>query len=146
MVARPISETLCRGPIIRKGISPNFKIGWDRGIWVPGPFNLDHLRPFEPLLFRKFSNFFTFILGGQFLLPQRANMQKRNFSQLQNWMRQRGLTANSLSGQTKIIWSSVSHRKKRANSVPCSAPMSTNRRWQGRIVILTIRQTPESIS
>ena len=28
---------------------------------------------FKPLLFWKFSNFFTFILGGQFLLPQRAN-------------------------------------------------------------------------
>ena len=38
-------------------------------------------------------NFFTFILGGQFLLPQRANMEKREFIQLQNWMRQRGLGA-----------------------------------------------------
>ena len=115
-----------------KGNSSNFKIGWDRGVSVPGAFKLDHLQPFEPILSQKIFNFFTFILGGQFLLPQRANMQKRKFSQLQNWMRQRGLTANSLSGQTKIIWSSVSHRKKRANSVPCSAAMSTNRRWQGR--------------
>ena len=60
---------------------------------MPGPFNLNHLHPFEPLLFLKFQNFFTFILGGQFLLPQRANNGKREFPQLQNWMRQRGFRA-----------------------------------------------------
>ena len=38
-------------------------------------------------LSRKFSHFFTFILGGQFLLPQRANNGKRAFTQLLNWMR-----------------------------------------------------------
>ena len=58
-----------RGPIIGKGNSSNFKIGWDRGLSVPGAFKLDHLQPIEPLLFPDFSNFFTFILGGQFLLP-----------------------------------------------------------------------------
>ena len=88
---------LLRGPMMRKGISPlispNFKIWWDRGDWVPGAFKLDHKQPFEPLLSQKISNFFTFILGGQFLLPQRANMEKREFIQLQNWMRQRGLSA-----------------------------------------------------
>ena len=60
---------------------------------MPGTFKLDHLQPFEPLLSWKNFNFFTFILGGQFLLPQRANMEKWEFIQLQNWMRQRGLSA-----------------------------------------------------
>ena len=39
-----------RGPIIRKGNSPNSKIGLDRGDWVPGAFKLDHLKLFKPLL------------------------------------------------------------------------------------------------
>ena len=38
---------------------------------VPGAFKLDHLQHFKPILFQKFYNFFTYILGGQFLLPQR---------------------------------------------------------------------------
>ena len=56
---------------------------------MPGAFNMDHVQPITPIWFQKIFNFFTFILGGQFLLPQRANMHKREFSQLQNWMRQR---------------------------------------------------------
>ena len=47
---------------------------------VPGAFKLDHLHPFKPLLFWKISIFFTFMLGGQFLLPQRANKGKGNLS------------------------------------------------------------------
>ena len=69
------------------GSSPNSKIGWDRGVWVPGTFKLDHLQPFQPILPWIFSYFFTFILGGHFLLPQRANNGKGEFTQLQNWMR-----------------------------------------------------------
>ena len=38
-----------------------------RGFWVPGAFELDHLQPFVPIIFLKFCNFFTFMLGGQFL-------------------------------------------------------------------------------
>ena len=60
---------------------------------VPGAVKLDHLHHVEPLLFTKFSNFFTFILGGQFLFPQRANTEKREFFQLQKWTRERGLDA-----------------------------------------------------
>ena len=71
-----------RGPIMGKGNSPNFKIGWDRWFSVPGPFILDHLHPFKLLLWWTFSNSPTFILGGQFLLPQRANNGKREFTQL----------------------------------------------------------------
>ena len=51
---------------------------------MPGAFKLDHLLPFKPILFGNFSNFFTFIQGSQFLLPQsqRANNEKGEFSQL----------------------------------------------------------------
>ena len=73
---------------MRKGDSSNFKMGWDRVVSVPGPFKLDHLQLIEPILFQKILNFFTFILGGQFLLPQRANNSKGGFIQLQNGMRQ----------------------------------------------------------
>ena len=75
------------------GESPNSRIEWEWQLWVPGAFKLDHLHPVKPILFSKFYNFFTFILGGQFLLPQRANNEKREFSQLQKWTRQRGLSA-----------------------------------------------------
>ena len=82
-----------RGLIMGKGNSSNFKIGWDRGVSVPGAFKLDHFQSIKPLLFWYFCIFFTFILGGQFLLPERANNGKREFTQLQNWMRQRAFSA-----------------------------------------------------
>ena len=44
---------------------------------MPGAFKLDHLQPIKPLLFPNFCIFSTFILGGQFLLPQRTNIGKR---------------------------------------------------------------------
>ena len=65
----------------------------ERGISVPWAFKLDHLQPFAPIIFFKFYNFFTFIVGGQFLLPQRANTKKGKFSQLKKWTRQRGFSA-----------------------------------------------------
>ena len=40
---------------------------------MPRSFKLDHLQPIKPLFFPYFFNFFTFILGSHFLLPQRAN-------------------------------------------------------------------------
>ena len=58
-----------------------------------GTFKLDPLQPIELILSQKIFNLFTFILGGQFLLPQRANYGKREFFQVQNWMRQRDLGA-----------------------------------------------------
>ena len=82
-----------RGLILRKGNSPNSRNGLDRGVRAPGAFKLDHLQPFAPIIFLKFYNFFTFILGGQFLLPQRANNGKGEFSQLQKWMSQRVFSA-----------------------------------------------------
>ena len=78
---------------MRKGNSPNSRNGLDRGVSVPGAFKLDHLQPAKPILFSNFYNFFTFMLGGRFLLPQRANNEKREFTQLQKWTRQRGLSA-----------------------------------------------------
>ena len=65
-----------RGPIMERGSSSNFKIGWDRGFSMPGAFKLDHLQPFEPIFIQKIFNFFTFVLRRQFLLPQRANNWK----------------------------------------------------------------------
>ena len=47
----------------------------DIGISVPGAFKLDHLQPLKPILLRNFSNSFSFILGSQFLLAQRANIE-----------------------------------------------------------------------
>ena len=82
-----------KGLIMGKGNSPNSRIGLDRGVSVPGAFKLDHLHPVKPILFSKFYNFFTFILGGQFFLPQRSNNGKREFSQLHKRMRERGFSA-----------------------------------------------------
>ena len=48
-----------------------------QGVSVPVAIKLEHLQPFKPILFWKISYFFTFILGSQFLLPQRANNGKR---------------------------------------------------------------------
>ena len=65
-----------------KGNSPNFKSERERGFPVPGAFKLDHLYAFKPLLSWRNSIFFTFVLGGQFLFPQRANNGKRELTQL----------------------------------------------------------------
>ena len=65
-----------RGLILRKGNSPNFRNGWDRGVWVPGAFKLDNLQPVKPLLFPQFSNFFTFILERPILItPERGRLK-----------------------------------------------------------------------
>ena len=74
---------------------------WDRGFSVPGAFKLDHLQSIEPILFQKIFNFFTFILGGQFLLPQRANNWKNGITQLKNWMR--GATLSALGIQNGLF-------------------------------------------
>ena len=56
---------------------------------MPVAVKLHHLQPIKPLLFPNFYTFLTFILGGQFLLPQRANIEKGALSQPQKWMTQR---------------------------------------------------------
>ena len=43
-----------RGLIMGKGSFPNSRNEWDRGVWVPGAFILDHLHPFQPILFWEF--------------------------------------------------------------------------------------------
>ena len=60
---------------------------------MPGAFKLEHLHSFKPFLFGKFFNFFTFILESQFLLPQRANNDKREIFQPKKWMTQRVFNA-----------------------------------------------------
>ena len=49
--------------------APNSTYGHNRGLSVPAAFKLDHFQPIKLLLFPNFHIFFTFILGGQFLLP-----------------------------------------------------------------------------
>ena len=85
--------SMMRGLKVGKGDSSNYKIGWERGLSVLRSFKLGHL---QPILFWKIFNFFTFILGGQFLLPQRDNNGKREFIQLQNWMSQRVFSARGI--------------------------------------------------
>ena len=63
--------------------------------WISDPlaYEPDHLQPFKLILLSNFFKVSSFILGGQFLLPQRANNEKREFSQLQKWLRIRGFCA-----------------------------------------------------
>ena len=98
-------EPLLRGPIRGKGNSSNFKTEWDRGVWVPGVFKLDHLQPFAPLTFWNFSNFFTFILERPVLITPGTNNGKREFFQLQNWKRQGVLSAWGIqTGPIASLW------------------------------------------
>ena len=71
------------GLIMRKGNSPNSRNGLNRGVWVPGTFKLDHLQPAKPILFSKFYNFSTFILGANSYYPRegKAENGKMDFSQ-----------------------------------------------------------------
>ena len=85
-----------RGLINRNGNSTISRKEWEQGVLMPGAFKLDHLQPVESIWFWNFSYFCIFILGSQFLLPQRANNQKREFSQLQKRMTPRGLDACSI--------------------------------------------------
>ena len=59
----------------REGKAENGKLEFsqpecERGILVPGAFKLDHLQPVKPILFPRFSNFFTFILGANSYYPR----------------------------------------------------------------------------
>ena len=83
---------------MRKGNSSNSKIGWYRGVSVPGAFKLDHLQPVKPILFLKFSKFCTFILGAISYYPRRLIMKKRNSPNSRNG-RYRG---NSVPGAIKF--------------------------------------------
>ena len=68
---------------MRKVVSPNSRYGLDREVSVHGAFKLDQLHPVEPLLFPKFSKFFTFILGANSYYPRErmAENGKMEFSQ-----------------------------------------------------------------
>ena len=82
-----------RGQKWELGECPLSQYGWDWGVSVPGAFKLDHLQPFKPILFWNFSNFFTFILGSPFLLPQRANYGSWENFPFPIWIRLRGFSA-----------------------------------------------------
>ena len=95
-----------------KGNSSNIKTEWDRGFSVPRAFKLDHLQPIQPILFRKFSIFFTFILGSHFLLPQMAN--NGGITQLQNWITQMefhawGIRTSPFAAQSTYIVQEIFH-------------------------------------
>ena len=45
--------------------------------WAP---KLDHMQPFKPISLIQISTFCIFILGSQFLLPQRANKREKGSS------------------------------------------------------------------
>ena len=68
---------------------------------MPGALQLDHLQPYKPILFWKIFNFFTFILGSQFLLPQRANNGRGKFSPTPNMDETEGLRLSPLA---TFIW------------------------------------------
>ena len=76
---------------MRKRDTPN--IGWDTGVSVPGAFKLDHLQPVKPILFSKFNNFFTFILGANSYYPRGLIMGKGNSHNSKKWMMQRVFSA-----------------------------------------------------
>ena len=51
---------------------------------MPGAFKLDHLQPVKPILFPKFSNFFTSILGGPIpYYPRERKINSPNMSETQ---------------------------------------------------------------
>ena len=60
--------------------SYNSRNGLDRGASVPGAFKLDHLDPVKPILFSKFYNFFTFIVGAISYNPRGIILRKERFS------------------------------------------------------------------
>ena len=79
---------------------------------MPGAFKLDHLQPFKPILSWTIFNFFTFILGSQFLLPQRLIMGKGKISQLPIWMTQRDFSAWGQIQRIQLVYSySLCHLK-----------------------------------
>ena len=67
-----------KGQIMRKGNSPNFRIGLNRGVSVPGAFNLDHLQSAKQILFSKFYNFFTFTPEANSYYPRGLIMRNGN--------------------------------------------------------------------
>ena len=81
-----------RGLIWRKGNSPNSKIGWDRGVWVPGAVKLDHLQPFKPILFWKFHHFLFSCPRAHFLYSP-GNWEN---GILPTWVRHKGLSARGI--------------------------------------------------
>ena len=60
---------------------------WETRISVALAFKLDHLQPVKLLLSQTISNFLTFILGSQFLLPQREKGWKWENGILPTWVR-----------------------------------------------------------
>ena len=70
--------------IMGKGIHPTTQLqnGMRQWILMPAAFKLDHLQPFQPILFWKISNFSLSYWGSHYLLPQRANNGEREFTQL----------------------------------------------------------------
>ena len=77
---------------------------------MPGAFKLDHLQPVKPILFSKFSNFFTFILekaNSYYPRERKAENRKMEISQPEvktgDWVP--GAFKLDLLQLFKLIWS-----------------------------------------
>ena len=87
---RPIPITP-RGLKVRKRNSLNSRSGWDRGIWVTGPFEVDYMQPLKPILFWQFSICLTVTLGANSYYPKGLIMTK-------------GISANSRNGWVSFVF------------------------------------------
>ena len=95
---------------LRKRDLPQPESQCDPGVSVPLTFKLNHLQPFKAILFQKCSICLIcliIILGGQFLVPQRADSEKREF--YQKCMRQRVMSFESFGHSNWTIASLQAH-------------------------------------
>ena len=93
---------------------------------MPGGFKLDHLQPFKPILFWKIFNFFPFILGSQFLIPQSANNGSWENFPFPIWMRMRGLVPGAFK---------LEYRGKELSTVHPACNVLLNTNWLGQFLV-----------
>ena len=79
-------------------MTDNGHYGVGRWLFDPGAFKLDHLEPFKPISFWQDFISLIFILEAisyypRGLIERKGRSEKREFSQLQKLMRNRGLSA-----------------------------------------------------
>ena len=77
-----------RGLIMDNGDHPTQELNESGNFECLGHSNWTICSPLSPFCSESFPNFFTFMLGSPFLLPQRANYGRGEFFQLPIWIRQ----------------------------------------------------------